>query len=137
MFHSPGNAPIVQTLLACVSRWMLWRPVFVWGFRLDWSAHPIGNASSYLSEEESVLVGRLKGILSSSCAIKEMTEIWLDVDRMDLDELRGMPKVSNCKAPPTRAATREVGSSAAREAQKASSKRPVDVPAKQAADAAK
>ncbi|KAJ8493415.1 hypothetical protein OPV22_015136 [Ensete ventricosum] len=31
----------------------------------------------YLSEEESVLVGRLKGILSSSCAIKEMTELWL------------------------------------------------------------
>ncbi|RWV93080.1 hypothetical protein GW17_00044486 [Ensete ventricosum] len=49
----------------------------VWRFRLDWSAHPIGNASPYLSEEESVLVGRLKGILSSSCAIKEMTELWL------------------------------------------------------------
>ncbi|RWW57457.1 hypothetical protein BHE74_00035764 [Ensete ventricosum] len=49
----------------------------VWGFRLDWSAHPIGNASPYLSEEEFVLIGRLKGILSSSCAIKEMTELWL------------------------------------------------------------
>ncbi|RRT33762.1 hypothetical protein B296_00056006, partial [Ensete ventricosum] len=49
----------------------------VWGFRLDWSAHPIDNASPYLSEEESVLVGRLKGILSSSRAIKEMTELWL------------------------------------------------------------
>ncbi|RRT33034.1 hypothetical protein B296_00050854, partial [Ensete ventricosum] len=49
----------------------------VWGFRLDWSAHPIGNASPYLSEEEFVLVGRLKGILSSSCAIKKMTELWL------------------------------------------------------------
>ncbi|RWW39272.1 hypothetical protein BHE74_00055419 [Ensete ventricosum] len=47
-----------------------------WGFRLDWSAHPIGNASPYLSEEESVLVDRLKGILSSSRAIKEMTELW-------------------------------------------------------------
>ncbi|RWW36737.1 hypothetical protein BHE74_00058216 [Ensete ventricosum] len=44
----------------------------VWGFRLDWSAHPIGNASPYLFEEEFILVGRLKGILSSSCAIKEM-----------------------------------------------------------------
>ncbi|RWW62668.1 hypothetical protein BHE74_00030192 [Ensete ventricosum] len=49
----------------------------VWGFRLDWSAHPIDNASPYLSEEESVLVGRLKGILSSSHVIKEMTELWL------------------------------------------------------------
>ncbi|RRT77853.1 hypothetical protein B296_00022529 [Ensete ventricosum] len=48
-----------------------------WGFRLDWLAHPIGNVLSYLSEEESILVGRLKGILSSSCAIKEMTELWL------------------------------------------------------------
>ncbi|RZR75829.1 hypothetical protein BHM03_00000333 [Ensete ventricosum] len=49
----------------------------VWGFRLDWSAHPIDNASPYLSEEEFILVGRLKEILSSSYAIKEMTELWL------------------------------------------------------------
>ncbi|RRT45596.1 hypothetical protein B296_00020380 [Ensete ventricosum] len=49
----------------------------VWGFRLDWSVHPIDNASPYLSEEETVLVGRLKGILSSSRAIKEMAELWL------------------------------------------------------------
>ncbi|RWW67587.1 hypothetical protein BHE74_00024960 [Ensete ventricosum] len=48
-----------------------------WGFRLDWSAHPIGNVPPYVSEEESVLVGRLKGILSSLYAIKEMTELWL------------------------------------------------------------
>ncbi|RWW24781.1 hypothetical protein GW17_00010914, partial [Ensete ventricosum] len=48
-----------------------------WRFRLDWSAHPIGNIPPYLCEEEFVLVGRLKGILSSSCAIKEMTELWL------------------------------------------------------------
>ncbi|RWW37200.1 hypothetical protein BHE74_00057722 [Ensete ventricosum] len=47
----------------------------VWGFRLDWSAHPIDNASPYLSEEETVLVDRLKGILSSSRAIKEMAEL--------------------------------------------------------------
>ncbi|RZS24027.1 hypothetical protein BHM03_00057042 [Ensete ventricosum] len=44
----------------------------VWGFRLDWSAHLIDNAPPYLSEEEFVLVGILKGILSSSCTIKEM-----------------------------------------------------------------
>ncbi|RWW40836.1 hypothetical protein BHE74_00053718 [Ensete ventricosum] len=49
----------------------------VWGFRLDWSAHPIGNAPPYLSKEETVLVSRLKVILSSSRAIKEMTEFWL------------------------------------------------------------
>ncbi|RZS27888.1 hypothetical protein BHM03_00061420 [Ensete ventricosum] len=117
----------------------------VWGFMLDWSVHPIGNASSYLSEEEFVLVGRLKGILSSSRAIKEMTELWLvkaclspaSRDRMDLDELRGMPKVSSGKAPLTRIAAREVGVSPAREAPKASSKRPVDAPAKQADDPAR
>ncbi|RRT35875.1 hypothetical protein B296_00045489 [Ensete ventricosum] len=85
----------------------------VWGFRLDWSAHPIGNALPYLSKEEFVLVDRLKGIISSSCAIKEMTELWLvkaglssaSRDRMDLGDLRGMPKMSDGKAPSTRAAT--------------------------------
>ncbi|RRT65749.1 hypothetical protein B296_00001120 [Ensete ventricosum] len=49
----------------------------VWGFRLDWLTHPIGNAPPYLSEKEFVLVDRLKGILSSLRAIKEMTELWL------------------------------------------------------------
>ncbi|RRT49617.1 hypothetical protein B296_00005726 [Ensete ventricosum] len=49
----------------------------VWGFRLDWSAHPIGNAPLYLSEEEFVLVNGLKGIIFSSRAIKEMTKLWL------------------------------------------------------------
>ncbi|RWW38069.1 hypothetical protein BHE74_00056728 [Ensete ventricosum] len=49
----------------------------VWGFRLDWSAHPISNAPPFLSEEETVLVGRLKGILSFLRAIKEMVELWL------------------------------------------------------------
>ncbi|RRT71021.1 hypothetical protein B296_00033806, partial [Ensete ventricosum] len=48
-----------------------------WGFGLDWSANPISNAPPYLSEEETVLVRRLKGILSSSRAIKEMAELWL------------------------------------------------------------
>ncbi|RWW59748.1 hypothetical protein BHE74_00033299, partial [Ensete ventricosum] len=64
-FRSLGIAPIVWTLPACASRWMLWKPVSIWGFRLDWSAHPIGNASPYLSEEETVLVGRLKRILEA------------------------------------------------------------------------
>ncbi|RZR92907.1 hypothetical protein BHM03_00021294, partial [Ensete ventricosum] len=115
------------------------------GFRLYWSAHPIDNASSYLSEEESVLVGRLKGIISSSCAIKEMTELWLveaglnptSRDQMDLGELRGMPKVSGGKAPPTRLVAREVDASPTREAPKALSKRPVDAPTEQADDSAR
>ncbi|RWW19357.1 hypothetical protein GW17_00016599 [Ensete ventricosum] len=107
----------------------------VWGFRFDWSAHPIGNAPPYLSEE-SILVDRLKGIISSSCAIKEMPELWLveaglspaSRDRMDLDDLRGMPKVSGGKTSLVRAAVpaREVGVSPSREAPKTSSKRPID-----------
>ncbi|RZS22385.1 hypothetical protein BHM03_00055151 [Ensete ventricosum] len=122
----------------------------VWGFKLDWSAHPIGNVSPYLSEEEFILVGRLKGIFSASCMIKEMTELWLVEaglspasrgtvilpyfsfsNRMDLDELRGMPKVSGGKALSTRPAAREVDTSPSREAPKASSKRPIDAPAEQ------
>ncbi|RZR72450.1 hypothetical protein BHM03_00013595 [Ensete ventricosum] len=82
----------------------------IWGFRLDWSTHPIDNASPYLFEEEFVLVGRLKGILSSSRAIKEMMDLWLvifylvsrDADQMDLGDLRGMPKMSSGNAPSTR-----------------------------------
>ncbi|RRT32114.1 hypothetical protein B296_00047123, partial [Ensete ventricosum] len=115
----------------------------VWGFRLDWSAHPIGNVSPYLSEEETILVGKLKGILSSSRAIKEMAELWLveaglspaSRDRMDLGELRGMPKVTSGKVPPTRPTAREVGASPAREAPKASLKRSVVSPPEQVEDA--
>ncbi|RRT32566.1 hypothetical protein B296_00044035, partial [Ensete ventricosum] len=116
-----------------------------WRFRLDWSAHPIGNASPYLSEEETVLVGRLKGILSSSRAIKEMAKLWLveaglspsSRDRIDLEELRGMPNVASGKVPPTRPTAREVGASPMREAPKASLKRPVVAPTEQAEDAAR
>ncbi|RZS20604.1 hypothetical protein BHM03_00053135, partial [Ensete ventricosum] len=114
----------------------------VWGFRLDWSAHPIGNASPYLSEKETILVDRLKGILSSSLAIKEMAELWLveaglnpaSRDRMDLGELCEMPKVASGNAPPTRLTAREVGASPVREVPKASSKRSVVTPTEQAED---
>ncbi|RWW65858.1 hypothetical protein BHE74_00026805, partial [Ensete ventricosum] len=119
----------------------------IWGFRLDWLAHPIGNAPPYLSEEEFVLIGRLKGILSSSCAIKEMIELWLVKaglsptfrDRMDLGELRGMHKVSGCKAPSTctAAPAREVVTSPARETPKASSKRSIDASTEQVDDPAR
>ncbi|RRT74165.1 hypothetical protein B296_00012486 [Ensete ventricosum] len=60
-------------------------------------------------------------------------------DRMDLGDLRGMPKMSNGKAPSTHAAApaREVGVSPAREAPKASSKRPIDASTEQADDLAR
>ncbi|RZR86981.1 hypothetical protein BHM03_00014306 [Ensete ventricosum] len=148
-------------LTARVSFWVSWAPSnnkgwksrylfvsgLVWGFRLDWSGHPIGNAPPFLSEEEFVLVDRLKGILSSSCAIKEMTELWLvkaglsptSRDQMHLGDLRGMPKMSGGKAPSTRVAApaQEVGVSPAREAPKASSKRPIDAPTEQVNDSAR
>ncbi|RRT31745.1 hypothetical protein B296_00053649 [Ensete ventricosum] len=84
----------------------------------------------YLSKEETVLVGRLKGILSSSHTIKEMVELWLvkaglspaSRNQMDLGELRKMPKV---------------GASPVREVPKASSKRSVVTPTEQAEDAAR
>ncbi|RRT63996.1 hypothetical protein B296_00006461 [Ensete ventricosum] len=97
------------------------------GFRLDWSAHPIGNAPPYLSVEETVLVDRLKGILSSSRAIKEMVELWL-VDA-------GLSPAS--RVPPTRPVAREVGASPVREAPRASSKRPVVSPPELAEDTAR
>ncbi|RZR80554.1 hypothetical protein BHM03_00006619 [Ensete ventricosum] len=56
-----------------------------------------------------------------------------DTYRMDLDKLRGMPKVSNGKPPSTRtvAPAREVVTSSARETPKASSKRSIDASTEQ------
>ncbi|RZS25356.1 hypothetical protein BHM03_00058542 [Ensete ventricosum] len=137
----------------------------VWVFRLDWSAHPIGNASPYLSEEETVLVGRLKEILSSSRAIKEMAELWLVEGGLN-STFRGTNILlysslsnclltcrSECRPDGSRGASRdaqgdkwqgpsdpahpprEVGASPAREAPKASLKRPVVSPPEQAEEA--
>ncbi|RZS12788.1 hypothetical protein BHM03_00044290 [Ensete ventricosum] len=60
-------------------------------------------------------------------------------DRMDLDDLHGMPKISSGKAPSTRAAAPawEVGVSPAREAPKALSKRPINTPTEQVDDPAR
>ncbi|RWV80015.1 hypothetical protein GW17_00058768, partial [Ensete ventricosum] len=61
------------------------------------------------------------------------------VYRMDLGELRGMPKVSGGKAPSTRAITlaREVSASPARETPKVSSKQPIDASTEQVDDPAR
>ncbi|RWW70175.1 hypothetical protein BHE74_00022159 [Ensete ventricosum] len=48
-----------------------------WGFGVECSAHPISNVPRNLSDEESILVGQLKGILSASRAIRNLTEDWL------------------------------------------------------------
>ncbi|RWW00275.1 hypothetical protein GW17_00036762 [Ensete ventricosum] len=49
----------------------------------EWSARTISNVPPFLSDEESKLVGRLRGILSSSRAIRDKIEIWLV--EVDLD----------------------------------------------------
>ncbi|RWV80395.1 hypothetical protein GW17_00058347, partial [Ensete ventricosum] len=56
--------------------------------------------------------------------------------RMDLDDLRGMPKVFEGKASSVRTAApaREVDVSPVRDAPKASSKRPIDAPTEQVDD---
>ncbi|RWW51012.1 hypothetical protein BHE74_00042682, partial [Ensete ventricosum] len=58
-------------------------------------------------------------------------------NRMDLGELRGMPKVTSGKVPLTRPTAREVDASPARDAPKASLKRPIVTPTEQAEDAAR
>ncbi|RZR74014.1 hypothetical protein BHM03_00031099 [Ensete ventricosum] len=47
-----------------------------WGFMVDWSIHQINNIPPFLSEE-SIMVNRLKGILSLYRAIRDRTELWL------------------------------------------------------------
>ncbi|RWW80057.1 hypothetical protein BHE74_00011631 [Ensete ventricosum] len=48
-----------------------------WGFGVNWSAHSVSNVPPNLSDEESILVGQLKDILSTSQAIRNLTEEWL------------------------------------------------------------
>ncbi|RRT51931.1 hypothetical protein B296_00047701 [Ensete ventricosum] len=73
------DSKLVHGLLSPLqeSRQLLLNRPYWWGFKLKWSVHPISNVASYLSEEDPILVGRLKGILSSSRAIREMIELWL------------------------------------------------------------
>ncbi|RWW62647.1 hypothetical protein BHE74_00030205 [Ensete ventricosum] len=96
----------------------------VWGFMLDWSTHLIGNVPPYLSEE-SVLVGKLKGILSSSRAIKEMIELWLVEAGLSLAS-RGIRRKT--LAAQSAASTQGVDGVPPTEAPKSSSKRPSDSP---------
>ncbi|RRT81452.1 hypothetical protein B296_00000578 [Ensete ventricosum] len=80
-----------------------------WGFKVDWSVHPISNILPCLSEEESTLANRLKKIFSLSQAIGDMTELWLVEaglspafqGAMDLSSLCGMPKMFAGKSTPT------------------------------------
>ncbi|RWW85836.1 hypothetical protein BHE74_00005455 [Ensete ventricosum] len=72
--------------------------------------------------------------------IEECIRWWrISPNRMDLGDLRGMPKVSGGKTPSVRAAVpaREVGVSPAREAPKTSSKRPTDTSTEQIDDLAR
>ncbi|RWW24911.1 hypothetical protein GW17_00010774 [Ensete ventricosum] len=48
-----------------------------WGFRPEWTARSVNHTTPVVLSDESELVGILRGILSSSRAIKDMTEGWL------------------------------------------------------------
>ncbi|RZS11240.1 hypothetical protein BHM03_00042548 [Ensete ventricosum] len=48
-----------------------------WGFGLEWSARTINNVPSFLFDKELEQVERLRAILFSSLAIRDMIEIWL------------------------------------------------------------
>ncbi|RWW85524.1 hypothetical protein BHE74_00005779, partial [Ensete ventricosum] len=61
-----------------------------WDFRVEWSAHLVSNVPPNLSDEESNLVKRLKGILFPSRAIRSLTEEWL-VEASLSPASRGMP----------------------------------------------
>ncbi|RRT46385.1 hypothetical protein B296_00051802 [Ensete ventricosum] len=79
-----------------------------WGFRANWSIHPISNVPPLLFEEESIVVNRLRGILPLSQVIRNMTEKWLvevglnpaSWGAMDLNVLRKKPKMPGGKSAP-------------------------------------
>ncbi|RRT57874.1 hypothetical protein B296_00043397, partial [Ensete ventricosum] len=48
-----------------------------WGSSLKWTCRDIDNSPPFLSKEEAEQVMHLRGILSSSKAIKSMSEDWL------------------------------------------------------------
>lgn len=50
-----------------------------WGFSLKWMGHDVDNVPPFLSKDEAEQVSRLRGILSSSKAIRSMDEDWLVV----------------------------------------------------------
>ncbi|RRT76473.1 hypothetical protein B296_00006356 [Ensete ventricosum] len=61
-----------------------------WDFGIEWSAHPISNVPPKLSDEETNVVEQLKGILSASRTIRNLTEEWL-VEAGLSPSSRGMP----------------------------------------------
>ncbi|RRT51316.1 hypothetical protein B296_00021270 [Ensete ventricosum] len=72
----------------------------VWGFRLDWSTHPIGNAPPPVLIRGGICPGRqIEG--NPFLFTRDQGDDRALADRMDLGELRGMHKVSGGKAPST------------------------------------
>ncbi|RRT85596.1 hypothetical protein B296_00002971 [Ensete ventricosum] len=68
-----------------------------WGFRPKWTARSVSHVAPNLLDEESELVGILWGILSSSRAIKDMTEarlveVGLSLARRDMFNLMKVKK---------------------------------------------
>ncbi|RZS29323.1 hypothetical protein BHM03_00063035 [Ensete ventricosum] len=109
--HFPLYSTIVSGAPTNNKGWEAWY-FFVsdpsWRFRADWSIHPISNVPPLLSEEESIAVNRLRGILSLSQAIRNMTERWLVEVRLspasrgtiDLNMLQNKPRMPGGKGAP-------------------------------------
>ncbi|RRT54849.1 hypothetical protein B296_00047862, partial [Ensete ventricosum] len=60
-----------------------------WGFGLKWTSRDIDNSSPLLTKDEVEQAVRMRGILSSSKAIKSISEDWL-VEAGLSPALRGM-----------------------------------------------
>ncbi|RZS01651.1 hypothetical protein BHM03_00031550 [Ensete ventricosum] len=72
----PGPPPRITDWLPTWSLGLTWLPPKCY-FGIEWSAHPISNVPPNLSDEETNVVEQLKGILSASWAIRNLTEEWL------------------------------------------------------------
>ncbi|RZS26879.1 hypothetical protein BHM03_00060288 [Ensete ventricosum] len=142
MFHNPGSAPTVRTLVH-LSGCSGGRSLVSFASthrRVPKVVEDLPQpGSAQLVELPYRLPRRSQGgyYLTARVSFRVSGASSNNKDWMDLSDLHGMPKVSGGKAPPARPATREVGASPVREAPKASSKRPVDAPAEQADDPTK
>ncbi|RZS23152.1 hypothetical protein BHM03_00056020 [Ensete ventricosum] len=85
--------PLHPVIGECLNWWQVSPGQIVpnsWHFGIEWSTHSISNVPSNLSDEETNMVERLKGILSASRAIRNLTEEWLVEAGLSLAS-RGMP----------------------------------------------
>ncbi|RWW84417.1 hypothetical protein BHE74_00006962 [Ensete ventricosum] len=96
-----------------------------WDFRPEWTARSVSHVAPNLLDEESELVGILRGILSSSRAIKDMTEarlveVGLSLARRGMSRFADMFNLMKVK--------KSMGNATGRPAPSPPSEVPVEVP---------